>query len=293
MPTVRLIVRYDGTDLSGWQRQRGVRTVQEELERAASAMAGEPVRVHGAGRTDAGVHALAQVAAFHTTANIPPKGWLFGLTSLLPPDIAVREARWVPDGYDPRRVSAGKRYRYLILAARVRDPLLRHRAWHVYDPLDYEAMARAAQQLVGRHDFRAFRASDCERISTVRHLFRVALRKGYADNPELVALEVEGTAFLKHMVRIIAGTLVDIGRGRLPESIVPELLASGDRTRAGVTAPPQGLYLDEVFVRPEYRLPDDSLSLRPSYADAVLSKDEINSLQQAHTTAEEEQDEDE
>jgi tRNA pseudouridine38-40 synthase len=270
MPTLRLIVRYDGTALSGWQRQRGVRTVQEELERAAGAMARAPVRVHGAGRTDAGVHALAQVAAFHTDARIPPKGWLLGLTSLLPEDIALREAREVPDGYDPRRASGGKRYRYLVLNTRMRDPLLRHRAWHVYDALDVGAMERAAAHLVGRHDFRAFRAADCERVSTVRHLFRVALLRGYAGNPELLALEVEGTAFLKNMVRIIVGTLVDVGRGRLPEAIVPELLACGDRTRGGITAPPQGLYLDEVFVRPEYRLPDDSLALRPPYADAVL-----------------------
>lgn len=270
MPTLRLIVRYDGTGLSGWQRQRGVRTVQAELESAAASMAGEPVRIHGAGRTDAGVHALAQVAAFHTNAIIPPKGWMLGLTSRLPEQIAVREAREVPDGYDPRRVSAGKRYRYLILAERIRDPLLRTRAWHVHDKLDFDAMTRAAAHLVGRHDFRAFRAADCERQSTIRHLFRVELLRGYGGCEALIAVEVEGTAFLKNMVRIIVGTLVDVGRGRLAESAIPVLLASGDRTRAGITAPPHGLYLDEVFVRPEFRLPNDSLRLRPAYAEAML-----------------------
>jgi tRNA pseudouridine38-40 synthase len=271
MPTIRLIVRYDGAGLSGWQRQRGVRTVQAELEAAAAAMAGAPVRVHGAGRTDAGVHALAQVASFHTAASIPERGWLLGLNSRLPPEVGVREARVVPDGSDPRRASGGKRYRYLVLASRVRDPLLRDRAWHVHDPLDLGAMERAAAVLVGRHDFRAFRAADCERPTTVRHLFRVALLERHAGHPELLALEVEGTAFLKNMVRIIAGTLVDVGRGRLAEAAVPALLAEGERTRAGITAPPHGLYLDEVFVRAEYRLPDDSLRERPAHAEAMMA----------------------
>jgi tRNA pseudouridine38-40 synthase len=270
MPTVRIIVRYDGTGLSGWQRQRGVRTVQEELERAASQMAKEPVRIHGAGRTDAGVHALAQVASFHTNANIPTKGWLLGLTSLLPPEIAVREAREAPDGYDPRRASGGKRYRYLILNDRIRDPILRDRAWHVFDKLDLAAMRATAQQFVGQHDFRAFRAADCERMNTVRHLFRVDLIESYGGRDGLLALEVEGTAFLKNMVRIITGTLVDVARARLAPELVPRLLAEGDRTQSGITAPPQGLYLDEVFVKSEHRLPDDSLRLRPSYADAIL-----------------------
>jgi tRNA pseudouridine38-40 synthase len=273
MPTIRLIVRYDGAGLSGWQRQRNARTVQEELERAAAEMSGAAVRVHGAGRTDAGVHALAQVASFETAAVIPMKGWRLGMNSKLPPEISVTEAREVPAGFDPRRASAGKRYRYLVNNAPSRDPLLRDRAWHVYDPLDLDRLERAAQRLVGRHDFKGFRAADCERTSTVRHVFRVALVRQYAGARGLLALEVEGTAFLKNMVRIITGTLVDVARGRLQESVVAEVLASGDRTRAGITAPPQGLYLDEVFIRPEHRLDDDSLALRPSYADAVLAAD--------------------
>lgn len=270
MPTIRLIVRYDGAQLSGWQRQRNARTVQEELERAGSAIAGETVRIHGAGRTDAGVHALAQLASFETNANIPAKGWRLGMNSKLPPEVSVIDAREVPDGFDPRRASAGKRYRYLVNNLSSRDPLLRDRAWHVYDPLDLDALERAARKLVGSHDFRGFRAADCERTSTVRQVFRVGLVRAYAANPTLLAIEVEGTAFLKNMVRIITGTLVDIARGRLPERIVDEVLASGDRTRAGITAPPQGLYLDEVWIRPEFRLADDSLNLRPAYADAVL-----------------------
>lgn len=270
MPTIRLIIRYDGTGLSGWQRQHGVRTVQEELELAAGRMARHSVHIFGAGRTDAGVHALAQIATFDTDAHIPMKGWQLGLTSLLPPQIAVLEAREVPRSYQPRRVSGGKRYRYLILNERMRDPLLRDRVWHMYDKLDLGLLRREAARLVGEHDFRAFRAADCQRVTTVRQLFRVELLERYGGREGLLALEVEGTAFLKNMVRIIAGTLVDVARGRLREGIVTTLLASGDRTCAGITAPPQGLYLDEVFVRPECRLPDDSLALRPAYAETVL-----------------------
>jgi tRNA pseudouridine38-40 synthase len=271
MPTIRLIVRYDGAALSGWQRQRNARTVQEELERAAAALSGETVRVHGAGRTDAGVHANAQVASFETNAIIPMKGWRLGMNSKLPPEIAVMEAREVPTGFDPRRASAGKRYRYLINSHPSRDPLLRDRAWHVYDPLDLDAFDRAAAKLVGSHDFRGFRAADCERTNTFRHIFRVGLVRGYAAQRTLLAVEVEGTAFLKNMVRIITGTLVDVARGRLRESIIDEVLQSGDRTRAGITAPPQGLYLDEVWIRPEYRLADDSLSLGPAFADPATA----------------------
>jgi tRNA pseudouridine38-40 synthase len=274
MPTIRIIVRYDGTGLSGWQRQPRVRTVQAELERAISEMAGESVIVRGSGRTDAGVHALGQVAAFTTRARIPPKGWQLGLSSHLPPQIAIREAREVPEGYSPRHISAGKRYRYLVLAARVRDPMLRERAWFVHDTLDRDAMAHAATALIGWHDFKAFRASDCQMKNTLRCVFRAALVPRWHGDPDVLAIEIEGTAFLKNMVRIITGTLVDVGRGRLDAAEIPALLAGGDRTRGGMTAPPHGLYLDEVFVRPECQLPGDLLVQRPAYAEPiVLSRD--------------------
>lgn len=263
MPTVRLIVRYDGTGLSGWQRQRGVQTVQEHLETAASAMACEPIVVRGAGRTDAGVHALGQVASFHTTATIPMHGWRLGMNSRLPPNIAVIDAREVSDGFDPRRASGGKRYRYLLLTSPDRDPMMHQRAWHMYSPLDVGRMQKEAEKLVGLHDFRAFRAADCERVTTRRELFRVHVGRGYQGRDDLLALEVEGTAFLKNMVRIITGTLVDVGRGRLPEGTIAARLRDGDRTRAGMTAPPHGLYLDEVFLRREYLTPNDCLRSRP------------------------------
>lgn len=270
MPTHRLIVRYDGTGLSGWQRQRGVPTVQEALEDAAATIAGERVTVRGAGRTDAGVHALAQVVSFRTKAHVPERGWKLGLTSKLPPQVAVLDARVVANDFDPRRASAGKRYRYLVHAAPVRDPLLRERAWHIWGDLDLARMESEAQALVGEHDFNAFRAADCDRVSARRHIWRVAIIPCWHGHEGLVAIEVEGTAFLKNMVRIITGTLVDVGRGRLPAGTVKQRLADGDRTRSGMTAPAQGLYLDEVFLRPEWLLADDVLRPRPDYADAVL-----------------------
>jgi tRNA pseudouridine38-40 synthase len=259
MPTLRLVLRYDGTGFSGWQRQRGVPTVQEALETAAAVLTCEPVTVRGAGRTDAGVHALAQVASFSTARVIPEHGWLQGLNAKLPPAIGITDVRVAPDGFDPRRASGGKRYRYLLHTHPVRDPFLRDRAWHVHHPLRLDALEDEARALVGTHDFRAFRAADCERKTTVRTLFRVALVRNWLGRQDLLALEVEGTAFLKNMVRVLVGTLVDVARDRLPPGSVAARLHDLDRTQAGITAPPQGLYLDEVFLCPQYLLPGDVL----------------------------------
>lgn len=272
MPTVRLVIRYDGTHFSGWQRQRGVRTVQECIEEAAAVLVHEPVVVRAAGRTDAGVHALAQVAAVRVARDLPSRGWRLGLTARLPGDIAVLDARTVDDQFDPRRASAGKRYRYLLQCTPMRDPLLRDRAWHIHGDLDLDLLRREAALLTGTHDFRAFRAADCERDTTVRTLFRVGIVPDFRGEAGVVAIEVEGTAFLKNMVRVIVGTLVDVARGRLAEGTVRERLADGDRTRAGITAPPQGLYLDEVWLHPAWLLPDDVLRPRPAYAEAFITE---------------------
>ncbi len=272
MPTIRLVLRYDGTHFSGWQRQRGVRTVQETVEEAAGALVGEEVVVRAAGRTDAGVHALGQVAMVRVHRTIPDRGWRLGLTARLPPDVSVRDARTVDDAFDPRRASAGKRYRYLLHLCPVRDPLLHNRAWHLHGRVDLDLLRREAADLLGTHDFRAFRAADCERETTVRTLFRVEVLDGYRGEPGLVALEVEGTAFLKNMVRILVGTLVDVARGRLPPGTVRARLDDLDRTRGGITAPPQGLYLDEVWLHPAWLLDGDVLTVRPAYAEAFIAE---------------------
>jgi tRNA pseudouridine38-40 synthase len=241
--TLRLVIEYDGTSFAGWQRQTGQRTVQACLEEAFAAMVGAPVRVTGAGRTDAGVHAEGQTASVVVEAGIPAGGFLRGLNSHLPPDIAVRELGDVPAGFDARRSARGKVYRYVIWNHVVRSPRRARWSWHCRAPLDTHAMREAAGAFVGQHDFRAFRAADCERRTTVRIIRSFTVVRDGA----LVTCEVEGTAFLKNMVRIMAGTLVAAGRGALDSDSVRALLAGGDRAGAGVTAPAHGLTLVRVI----------------------------------------------
>lgn len=254
MTGILLTVAYDGTAFSGWARQPEQRTVQGTLESAVAQMNGEQVIVRGASRTDAGVHALGQAAAFDAARDIPASGWLLGLNAALPDDLAVRAAREVPDGYSPRFDTANKLYRYLLCVDDVRDPLLRHRAWHLGSrvrgkslrPLDVAAMRRAATHLVGTHDFRAFRAADDEGKTTVRTILSFDVVEGHIGDPRLVALEVRGTAFMKNMVRILAGTLVDVGTGGRGEDLSELLGEHAVRKDAGLTAPPDGLTLVEV-----------------------------------------------
>lgn len=241
----RLTVEYDGTDLSGWQRQANAPTVQEHLERALTTMLRHEVTVAGASRTDAGVHALGQVASFRTARNIPPHGVLSGLNSLLPDTIAVREVTEAPDDFHPRFSATGKHYTYLLWRSRQRSPRWSRWAWHRAMPLDVAAMTEAAQHLLGRHDFSAFRAVGCNAKTTVRTVRRVELGSHPGD-PELLAIHVEGDAFLRNMVRIMVGTLLFVGEGRLRPAEIAGLLASGDRGGAGPTAAAHGLTLVSV-----------------------------------------------
>ena len=241
--TLRLVIEYDGTDFAGWQRQLGQRTVQACLEEAFAAMVGVPVLVRGAGRTDAGVHAEGQAASVEVESSIPAGGFLRGLNANLPRDIVIRELADVPAGFDARRSARGKVYRYLIWNHLTRSALRTRWTWHLRAPLDTHAMREAARSFVGQHDFRGFRASDCERLSTVRILRRFEVERRGA----LVICEVEGTAFLKNMVRVMCGTLVSVGRGDLPRATIAEVLKNGDRTQAGVTAPARGLTLVQVI----------------------------------------------
>jgi tRNA pseudouridine38-40 synthase len=240
---LRLLIEYDGTDFHGWQRQENAPSVQATIEDALAAMTGRPTIVRGAGRTDAGVHALGQVAHFDTDAhNIPLHGFRRGLNSVLPRTIAIRDVAEVPPDFDARFSARGKLYRYQIWNEETRSPRIDRFVWHDRRPLDVARMNEGARLLVGRHDFAAFRAADCERRTTVRNVTRLEItREG-----SLVTLEIEADAFLKNMVRIITGTLVEIGRGRRALDTIPALLASGDRTQAGITAPPQGLTLVRV-----------------------------------------------
>ena len=269
---IRFVVAYDGTDFHGWARQPDTRTVQGVLEAAIASMAGHEVSCRGAGRTDRGVHALGQIAAFDARRAIKPEGWLRGVNQALPDDVAVRSAEACEPGYAPRFDAIDKTYRYVLLVDDERDPLLRHRAWRLpprlrhpdrasratpADTLDLDAMRSAAARLLGTHDFRAFRAADDERENTTRTLHALSIEPGWAGDPRQIALTYRGSAFMKNMVRILTGTLLEVGRGRMtPDSVAALLGLEGRRQDAGPTAPAEGLTLVEVRLGRGTSVPD-------------------------------------
>jgi tRNA pseudouridine38-40 synthase len=244
VPVVKLTLAYDGTRYVGWQVQPNGPSVQAEVERALEALHKAPRRVTAAGRTDAGVHARAQVVSFPEERPLPLSAYVKGMNALLPADVAVQAASIEPDGFDARRSARGKRYRYVVENVPTRAPLTRLYAWQLFGRLDVVAMSDAARHLVGRHDFAAFQAADCACDHAVREVRRLDVLGEAGGRVELV---VEATAFVKHMVRNFVGTLVEVGQGKREPGSLPALIASLDRTRAGRTAPPQGLFLDEVF----------------------------------------------
>jgi tRNA pseudouridine38-40 synthase len=244
VPVVKLVLEYDGTRYVGWQVQPNGTSIQAEVERALATLHKAPRRVTAAGRTDAGVHARGQVVSFPEERPLPLKAYVFGMNALLPEDVAVRAASLEPDGFDARRSARGKRYRYVIENGRSRAPLSRLQAWQLFLPLDLAPMREAAARLVGRHDFAAFQASDCACEHAVREVRRLEVLGEAGGRIELV---FEATAFVKHMVRNVTGTLVEVGLGKRAPASMDELLAQGDRRLAGRTAPPQGLTLEEVF----------------------------------------------
>lgn len=249
---VALGVEYDGSGFRGWQAQQpGTRTVQTALEQALSKVANHPVRVVCAGRTDAGVHGLGQVAHFDTSAARSERAWILGGNAHLPLDVSLNWARETPEDFHARFSALARRYRYVILNQPQRSALWRQRAaWH-YRPLDAEPMHRAGQALIGEHDFSSFRAAECQARHPIRAIHEITVRR----QGDHVLLEVEANAFLHHMVRNIAGVLMAIGAGDRPVEWAQQVLEQRDRTRAGVTAPAEGLYLLAVRYPERYGLP--------------------------------------
>ena len=244
MSTFRLTIEYQGTHFSGWQRQPNVRTVQGVLEQSLATLLRQEVPIQGAGRTDAGVHAIGQAASFEAETAMAPEKIRKGLTALSRPEIAVVETVVAPDGWNARFAAQGKHYRYTVLSRPSPSPIHRDTSYFIPVRLDRAVMREAAAKLIGTHDFAGFRASDCGRDNTIRELSEISissLERGF------IHIDVKGTAFLKNMVRIIAGTLIEVGKGRLSPDIVDEVLASGDRTIAGPTAPAHGLTLMRVY----------------------------------------------
>ncbi len=244
MRNIRLTLEYDGTSYHGWQRQKNALTIQEVVETALAKLTGEPVRLLGSGRTDAGVHAWAQVANFHTSSHIPLRAFHAGLNSLLPRDIAVLEAAAAPPDFHARKSARAKTYEYRILNRASSSPLNRRYAWVVQDSLDLEAMARAAAALPGEHDFSTFRASGGSPGPAVREVFHAAW---HPEGEGHLRFSITANGFLRGMVRSLVGTMVEIGRGKRPPEDLAALLAQADRRLAGPTAPAQGLFLVEVI----------------------------------------------
>jgi tRNA pseudouridine38-40 synthase len=243
---LKLTLEYDGAAFVGWQAQSNGRSVQAVLEGAIGRLCGEAVRITGAGRTDAGVHARGQVASLQTSRELPIRAWTVGLNALLPADLSCVRAEEAPPGFDARRWARGKRYVYSILETPVRSPLRRGRAWEIRRPLEVAAMRAAVPSLLGVHDFSALRAADCPARTTQREIRRLQVLQSDLQ----IDVVVEATAFLKHMVRNLVGTLVEVGHGRRAPDSLAALLEGRDRKRAGPTAPPHGLVLDEVFYLP-------------------------------------------
>ncbi|MGB5345004.1 MAG: tRNA pseudouridine(38-40) synthase TruA [Woeseia sp.] len=245
-------VEYDGTSYNGWQRQRVGHGVQEVLEKALAFVANDAVEVVCAGRTDAGVHATAQVVHFDTAAIRERRGWLLGVNSKLPDDINVCWVEFPTGDFHARYSATSRSYRYLILNRPVRSSLFRNRAWWVYGGLDAARMQEAASQLLGAHDFSAFRAAGCQASSAHRDISELRVER----HDEWLTITVTANAFLQHMVRNISGLLVAVGSGAQSPDWAATVLASRDRKLGAVTAPPQGLTLIDVQYPPDFGLPE-------------------------------------
>src|SRR5579885_3250153 len=242
MRNIKLILSYDGTDFHGWQMQSGLRTVQETLENALAALTRERIRVNASGRTDTGVHAVGQVVNFRSETKLSAEVLMRAINAHLPDDVIVREAAEVPESFDANRDAKRKLYRYILHDGPVPDLFMRRYCHHTRYRLDAAAMARAAACLRGTHDFRSFETEWPNRASSVRTITHLAINR-FAD---WIWLDVEADGFLYNMVRAIAGTLINVGRGYWPEEQVARILQAEDRREAGPTAPAQGLFLMRV-----------------------------------------------
>lgn len=239
---IKLIIEYDGSYFHGWQIQENLTTVQAEIEKAIFKVTGEKVTVHGSGRTDAGVHAYGQTAHFDTESRIPPEKFSDVLNTVLPPSVAVISSEEVPGDFHARFSAVKKTYKYKILNRKSRSPIMDKRAWHIPKPLDIHEMNRAAAFFIGFHDFSAFCASGHSVTNFERHIYA----SEWTVEGDCLVYTVSGSGFLYNMVRIMTGTMVEVGLNKRPAESIPEIIEKKDRRLAGITAPPQGLYLWEV-----------------------------------------------
>ena len=242
MKRIRLTVAYDGSNYCGWQIQPNGITVESVLNDALSRLTGEEIRVTGASRTDAGVHARGNIAVFDSNTTIPPERISYAVNTVLPDDVVVIKSEQVPADWHPRYCDSVKTYEYCILNREMPDPLRRRETWHVSFDLDVEKMRDAAAYLTGEHDFRSFCSIHTGAKSTVRTVYSIEIEQ----SADIITIRIQGNGFLYNMVRIIAGTLVSVGRGLRTPQDVGDMLEARDREKAEATAPPQGLILDSI-----------------------------------------------
>ena len=250
MKRIKLTVSYDGTNYSGWQIQPNAPTIEAELDKAIASLTGENVHVIGASRTDAGVHGKGNVAVFDTGSTIPADRFSYALNRYLPEDIQIQKSEEVDKDFHPRHCDTKKTYEYKISNTEFYLPQERRYSWHVQAKLDLEKMQEAANYLIGEHDFKSFASVHTQAETTIRTIYSIELiakdKKEGKDYQGEIIIRVKGNGFLYNMVRIIAGTLVGVGKGRFEPQYVKEMLEALDRTKAGETAPPQGLTLGEI-----------------------------------------------
>lgn len=254
MRTIKITIQYDGTDYSGWQVQVTETTVQGLLEKALAEITGGHTRITGAGRTDAGVHAFEQTAAFSTESDLGPEVFMRAMNAQLPDDIRVIASEEVSEDFHPRYSARNKTYSYLISHHGSYSVFLKRYSWHMSYTLDCDAMKESAAHLIGRHDFSSFRASGCSSKHPVRDINELQIRRldpvdfmGFTFNVPVIKISITANAFLRHMARNIVGTLVDVGRGKITPAKMKEILEANDRRVAGKTAPSCGLFLEKIF----------------------------------------------
>lgn len=243
MPSFKLTLAYDGTNFAGWQRQPKERTVQAELESALERITQQPVKCVASGRTDAGVHALGQVVSFACDTRLDGRTLVKALNAELPEDLFIFDVAEAPAEFHALRDAVRKRYRYVIEDGRIRDLFDRRYLWHIYQRLDDQAMRAAAANLVGTHDFTSYETLGSPRLTAIRTIYDLTVERRRGDRTERIVIEVEADGFLYNMVRNIVGTLVEVGKGKQRVAWPAEVLAAKDRRAAGMTAPPQGLFL--------------------------------------------------
>jgi tRNA pseudouridine38-40 synthase len=272
MPRYKLTIAYDGTAYNGWQRQPDpTPTVQREIEKAAAFILSHPVTVQGSSRTDTGVHALGQVAAFNTESPLEPEKLRRAINSRLPHDILIRTIEPVAENFDVRTATR-KRYRYLVWNHSDRPVFQRHYVYHFYRPLDLPAMQEACRQFVGTHDFESFKGQSDDRDNTIRTIFHCDILRARAGDNPLTIFSVEGTGFLYHMVRTMLGTVLQVGVGHWQPEIIPQILAAKDRNAAGPTAPAVGLHLQWIRFA---ALPSANLGIESPSTDSATGAGRI------------------